>query len=771
MFNTLYLLNYNNYYNRLVKYEETLSNYLPYVVATVAATNFNPNDNIYTEHIVNIEDDITPDYAILLNTNGEIVSRWFIIESNRIRGGQYRLTLYRDTIVDYLNVILEAPCFVEKATLNIDNPLIFNSENMTFNQIKKNEALLKDKSNCAWLVGYYDKTTDTTIAGQVKTNLSTDVPYRQIDTSIENFYPTPVKGPAYNDTYDFYFTSHWGGLRSYNYFAQINAKTGTISINRTTDSSIIPTIVYGGSAKDSNELAAQLVSQIQSVGINNLNPVPYSGTSSKSYIDTLLSYNGQTIRDTNQNIYDISFKTTVKTEKISISSGALYNQLIAILINVRLLSSETTPFTYTFTATTYTKGFSQTPFYTLNYDVTGRASRIFTEDAPYNLFAIPYGQLSVYNASNELLLTTEAKVGLDLISGMALNEGTKIYDIQLLPYCPIPELITDMGEITVTNANQYSIVTDNNSNARTIIFDIPHARFNTNVIHSVSSAESAVEKKVNNECDKWRLCSPNYSNYFDFSVEKNNGIDFFDVDCEYKPYTPYIHINPNFRNLYGADYNDPRGLVCGGDFSLTQVRDAWVQYQIQNKNFQASFDRQIQNMEVTNNAQRTQDIVGAVAGTAQGIATGATLGAMTGMGGVAGGIVGGYTSALAGYTDVLINEQLRNEALDYTKDQFGYNLGNIQALPQTLSKISAFNNNNKIFPVLEYYSCSDIEKEALRNKIKYNGMTAMVIGSIANFQQAEPTYIKGRIIRLENLDDDFHVANTIAKEINLGIYI
>ena len=65
----------------------------------------------------------------------------------------------------------------------------------------------------------------------------------------------------------------------------------------------------------------------------------------------------------------------------------------------------------------------------------------------------------------------------------------------------------------------------------------------------------------------------------------------------------------------------------------------------------------------------------------------------------------------------------------------------------------------------------EVKEEALRNKIKYNGMTVMTIGIINDYIQTEKTYIKGQIIRLENLDNEYHVAKTIAKEINQGIYI
>lgn len=162
-------------------------------------------------------------------------------------------------------------------------------------------------------------------------------------------------------------------------------------------------------------------------------------------------------------------------------------------------------------------------------------------------------------------------------------------------------------------------------------------------------------------------------------------------------------------------------------------------------------------------------------------------GAMTGVGGwgaLAGAVIGTTASAVGGVADLRINQKLRNEAIDYAKDQFGYQLGNIQALPNTIGKVSAFNANNKIFPILEYYTCTDEEKIALLNKIAYNGMTTMVIGTIndyigndweyniGNTTIVNKKYIKGKLIRFINGEsgEDFHVVNSIAGELNMGLY-
>ena len=179
----------------------------------------------------------------------------------------------------------------------------------------------------------------------------------------------------------------------------------------------------------------------------------------------------------------------------------------------------------------------------------------------------------------------------------------------------------------------------------------------------------------------------------------------------------------------------------------------------------ASFNRQIQNIEVQNNVARVNDILGASVGTLAGGAGGAKIG-----GGAVGLAVGGVVAAGAGIADVAINEQLRAENMDYTKDMFGYQLGNIKAVPDSLSKTTAYTKNNKYFPFLEYYTCTEEEKNALKNKLKYNGMTVMAIGTISEYLKPEESYIKGRLIRLVG-DYDNHYVNELSQELYKGVYI
>ena len=172
-----------------------------------------------------------------------------------------------------------------------------------------------------------------------------------------------------------------------------------------------------------------------------------------------------------------------------------------------------------------------------------------------------------------------------------------IYDVQLLPYCPVQYMIKSDGTFDIGNA-KVNYIKNGETNIGVILWATT-SQFTLDIPYTIE----VTDFKVSNECDMYRLCSPNFNGQFEFSAAKNGGVSSFNVDCNYKPFAPYIHVNPNFNRLYGQDFNDARGLVCGGDFSLPQISNAWANYQLHNKNYLNIFNRQIENMEINNKFQ------------------------------------------------------------------------------------------------------------------------------------------------------------------------
>lgn len=394
------------------------------------------------------------------------------------------------------------------------------------------------------------------------------------------------------------------------------------------------------------------------------------------------------------------------------------------------------------------------------FSISMPASRPHLNDAPYDMFCMPYGTYDNLGDKDFYMKAATA-----IMAALNVGSSAELYDVQLLPFSPAlsTTTMTDIKDASDKVIGKVYWATES-SFSKTILLDQPIGVDN---------------KKIDNICNKYRLVSPNYSGQFEFTAAANNGISGFKVDCTYIPINPYIRVAPLFGGLYGKEFNDARGLICGGDFSLPVVNSAWVSYQQNNKNYQAIFDRQISNMEFNNDISRTMDRINAVTGTISGATSGAMAGSMVGpWGAAAGAVVGTAASGIAGITDITINESIRQENMSYTKDRFKLGLGNIQAQPYSLSKTTAFTANNKIFPILEYYTCSEREKLAVASQIAQYSMNVGIIGTLQEYISNSWSYkdiqarkyIRGVFTQIKGINDDFHLLNTINQELQRGIY-
>jgi hypothetical protein len=103
--------------------------------------NFNPNDELSTEQIINWSETWTPDYLVEIETTEQqqirIVRRWFVIDTNRTRKGQYNVVLKRDVITDNINGLATGVFSIDRCTLNPDNPLFIIRKDLTTIKSKK----------------------------------------------------------------------------------------------------------------------------------------------------------------------------------------------------------------------------------------------------------------------------------------------------------------------------------------------------------------------------------------------------------------------------------------------------------------------------------------------------------------------------------------------------------------------------------------------------------------------------------------------------------
>lgn len=795
MYLLYYLTGFNNYYNRQIKLPKSTSvnDYTDYFIKassgaltpfTEEVATFNPNDGVMTSIIINypdgVDDEIDIDYILVANSAGEILSKWFVLDRQRRREGQWDATLRRDIVSDNYDDVINAPCFIEKATLHIESPFIWNKENMTFNQIKEEETLLKDDSGCPWIVGYYAKNIgDEYLHGTVEQNDLNETYDETIDTSFEAWRYNATETPFYGTStvnYRVYASSistDIGSSQVPGYFSFGSSGDYIDMTLRASNSSPLTVPNYGG-YNVGPALAPEFKSRINQLSSAAETYIP--DFNSASTINTFLSYNSKIIKDINGKYFSISIYQTgnTKEEIINIEAGTLFNLMNAIVKTTGLIKNTANASSFKIAVSRPEYKMVAQELYNEETTWDMRGDKFITEDAPYNIFAIPFGNTNIRYQSTDVA-TSNPVIAMAVANSIIRTMDKNLYDIQLLPYCPIGGYVYGELRIWEETSKSFSVVKAPGGTNPCYILNIPRAKFSKNLYYEIPVPEDAVRVKVMNECEMYRLCSPNYNGAFEFSPAKNGGIEYFNVDCEYKPFQPYIHVNPNFKGMYGRDFNDARGLICNGDFSLAQIKDAWQEYQVQNKNFQEIFSRQIENMEDTRDIKRTQELwqLGAGAATAgMGLAGTALLGGAGPVGAIGAGVVGAGISAIGGAVDYSMSEKLHTLSLDYTKDMYSYNLANIRALPYSLTKISAYNNNNKLFPFVERYSATLEEKEAFKNKLTYNGMSVGAIDYIRNYLLPEPSYIKGSIIRIENSQTlDFHSLSELSNEIYKGVFI
>ena len=905
---------YNNYFNRIVKKEETDFSYFTVMSTTLSIKNinFNPGDGILTKVILGKGDyllpdsetrPIQPDYAILYSTeldnppyaDAKIISRWFIIESVRTRGGQYELTLKRDVMVDYYNPIMSANCFVEKGSVtDVENAFLYHNENMTYNQIKKSETLLKDKTGCGWVVGYIPQ--DAFSGAKI---ISKDVPIES-DADIEvadisqwSLYDycsinaarvgatqsgsaakiiglksriTYTSGQNVSIDADYYWVtppddSYYKILMQY---PQSGSCTGTFD-----SSDIIPGVwaqqrigQYWPTFSGAQNIANILKSYIQNDSTLWANANSYiednlpNGvrTVSASVISSIQAADGKTIKDNSTGlIYKIRVVNNGINGDVTIDTSDTRGAAILTRINADLQASghkdtkisgahPDTVWANNYTADDVFCSYSGSVYSVVLTQVMTFAgveidsNRNHTIDAPYDIFCIPYSDTKrlKYGDAADDVCKCNKQLAVAIAQEVAADAGSgSIYDVQLLPYCPSQELLaknmssaedaifdirgissdlikdaTDSwAELSIPNqttfetyealygqiydedyreiyyysaSNSHYYRKDINGAAKVIgaMLWCSSCMLSFDINETIAVSNDPVERKVANETEMYRLCSGNYNGVFEFSAAKSGGVNGFHVDCTFKPINPYIHVIPKLSGLYGnfASFGDVRGLICGGDFSLAQLSNAWSNYELNNKNYQNIFDRQIQNLDVNNGLALEQAKWQAGIGTIQGGMGGAMTGALVGggWGALAGGVVGTGVSLAGGLKDIDLLKKSQAEARDYAIDQFGYQLGNIKAIPTSLSKNSSLNPNLKIFPFIEKYGCTDEEQAAIVQKIRFNGMSIGAVSSLNNYNNDlgfDRCYLQGQLIDLDSITSDAHVANEIYNEVRRGFYI
>lgn len=780
----VYFLKYNNYANRIFKRETNMSDYITnsyegtYIRLITDCTLWNPNDGITAQITTpnNTDFSVEPDYLIAADEYNNIDSRWFIVETVRDRKGQYTCHLKRDVFADAWDELMDATCNIDRAILSKYSKFVYNPEPISVNQVITDEWEIKDKTGCPWIV-FYGKEKPDPVSRSLSYNYDFTVSdisayvtannYNYLSDNEHDIQLAMLTRPAAppNNPIQFYMLPYgYQGNISYNSFSDSKFAWCTDPINFT-DADSVPN--YVSDFKSVFSLKGSSEAQ-QTLFYNN--KIAYDTGASKfyritSYYTDYYTYNQ--IMSSPTLLTDAKYILSNYTD-IQYTSGHNVNDVTGSYIRVF--------YTYRTMVTVATE---VTDVATIDAQVP--SSGYEPTDTPYMIWTMPYGDISVSNTVGGVTTTVTTDKDINLSVAMkfsASNSSGKLYDFQILPFCPLPdEFINSNGSISVTDNSN---ITDNSTLTKTVggdtttigfIFSVPSASFTRRI--TLETPITVDNPKLRSITDMWRLSSPNYASSFEFSVAKNEGLTGFNVRCTYMPINPYIRVAPIWGGLYGTFFEENvRGLICGGDYSMARIADAWVNYQEQNKNFEAIFNRQIDNMDVMRGYERVEQAVNIGVGT---LGAGAIGGKAFGPIGAA---VGAAGSLGAGIADYAISEGRFRENKSYATDMHNLQLGNVQAMPRTLSRTTAFNVDNRYFPILTLYRCTSDEIVAVVNFIKNRSMSLGVIDRPINyinntwsFASTEARgFIQGSIININSVRDT-HFVDELNSEFQRGVYL
>lgn len=831
----------NNYYNRKIQVRDYEDDYIKDLgweeIVTIPNVSFIVNDGVRTSQIVNYDFGLpeytsgssSPGYAILADSDGKVHSRWWVIESVMLRNGQARLELLRDVVADFKDIILKSPSFISKGFISSTaNPFIYNPENFHYNQIKQSETALYDKTKMSWLVGYTSRRLEYPEEDPNPGKIS--IPTQEVTVNYEEGksgyqYNKYSKEPFY--VYDgiTQFRLNFYGKVSWEeqLFDRKRSLMFTWNSNGDPASHIDPTTYYSApyvygrknneaeiglytsadlSLTEGNTLLENTIKPlVKAVDWNTYTYNAYA-TSIKTpqAYETFKAEEGKIIKDGNR-YYKIHIKKD-KVGPVCTKVGSTTPLATAIKTVQNALNGHYGWNTSDAKEPIYEIE-CQCVAYSLWYEDIPVASATLTipsdrghlSDAPYDMFCIPVGALKI--GEKETNASMAWKLAAELVDYLQAGASSNLYDIQYLPYCPIESnhLILDWDDDPELDLESYTQVgkyvtklEDSDGELYSAMIWCTRSSFSNYLDKDEYKIEVPTEVydfKVANQVDMYRLVSPNYNGQFEFSATKNGGVQGWNIDCTYKPFSPYIQVSPDFSGLYGRDFNDARGLICGGDFSITQVSDAWQQYQLQNKNYENVFRAQITNMDSVRDIQRKQEFWGVAGGASAAAGQMVAAGLISGNPLIAAGaaVGAGAISAGAGAIDRKYSEQLYNINKSYTETLYEYGIENIRALPYALTKVGSQVVNYKIVPFVEYYTATNEEKQNLYNKLLYSGFTVEAVGTIENYiGSIDPvigSFIQATPIRLESrtvgddyipFNEDSHIADFITQELQRGVY-
>lgn len=536
--------------------------------------------------------------------------------------------------MDFNIKIMNSPCFVEKGFINDPNdPLLLNSEGMSFNQIKKDEFFIRDETNCAWLVGYLKKDLDATKLSNVNPITYTissptgNIPdagsfdwescitYRNADNTTTN--AAKVASLPNNAASMTQFRTYWpdkSGARNIRTTIYLDGTSiNTYNVGHYDYWGLTSTaldIEHHPGSKNFTYPAAQRVGKdiidhtlnweyVNNYYKNLIASAKYDITQGNNLVgitEDLSKYNGQLVMKNNK-VYKLTVGqgSEAKYEKYYTGNDNICNDYLSSLYydigdGFGLYRNQDNPSKNKVKITLTYRQYSITADEivvgnTLTYNLPVSTSRNNCGDAFYDMFCMPvdpsifgievkpsntrfsyrpdaqssfqYVKLNSTFSLNQLGIAT--KLATKLGAG---SEGSMIYDLQLLPYCPMNNLRVSYqsfyDETTINVAFNYldpkdgTVILDGNNKLAGVVFYPTAANFTKDVTLSITNTHIETQTKL--------IKDPT----FEYSGSEEDGFYWYWSRQSFDIGTPAEDLNQMTLDTSDIDNYIPEDYAYGG---------------------------------------------------------------------------------------------------------------------------------------------------------------------------------------------------------------
>lgn len=752
-------------------------------------------------------------YVMIDNT------RWYVTSYVYINGGQVKLNLQRDVIGEFgLN-----DCY-GKIERGYTDSVLRNRKELSLNQILKERKPLKPISNVygnfsvdnheneIWGILYIvkpaDGSTNLTINIPGFEPIVTDYDFIQNNSSIDTtglsdcyisfrvkFTNSSIDSyghyPVYEVTIKYTYSNISQQFNSFNANNVSVRNLGGPTTIQATHDILLTASLSGLTDTELMNCAKQVGVLVGEAVFNNQNS--YNGYTLPEVPNNLQpfvkDYNGITIKKDNQYYTYTTTKSsynkygTTTTDKLK-----FYNNYIVPYINNKQVTiGSKKP---TITINSYVSSFDTLKLkstliierITYTYRVlTPEEAGQFTLDVskqlvdePFLVLVFPLYNVKISGDSNYDIDKEKAfTIFNTIIEGLSGQNG-QLVDAQIYPYCPI---LTSV-------ASEYKGFP---------FFSINSSCYEHNCEIQLLPKSDVKKEYIERE---YSLISPEQSSKFSFNfydyvteIEDVDGVNYAKlriiVKTALKPYAIISSavIQPNQNSLIGITYeSDLRGAQPSSNgFECSLSSNAFETYKRQNSNYQQIFNLDKEELQKQHSVELVNDITSTVINTASATAMGAMAGASMAdagfwgdisgsraVGAAVGGSVAGATVGGAMIAQTVVNNDLRKYEESLQQQRFDLNIGTIKNLPNSVNRISSFNEIilKNFWYNIEIYECSEYEKIVVDNFIERYGYGIGVFDYVVNY------YKDGWFLRSTLISSSYAVnLHQIAeKELMGGIY-